>query len=207
MYSGDETINLGDGKPVHSVLDFWRWAHNTLDDRFERGVFAEYLVYTAVSDRAGKRYDGPYDLIGCNGLKIEVKSVAVSYKDDKLGNDTKSTFNISPVQIWNGWTRTFSKEKIRPSDIYVFAVWTDAGNRDSIIDSNSWEFYVMATSFVNETFGTDSKSVSLSRIKKHRTPCCYSDLYKAVYKEYCEHSCLTFSNPDDPETKNTSGVD
>ena len=196
MYYGNEKITNQGRELDFSILDFWRWAHSNIDESLERGIFAEYIVNTAVADRAdGVRLDGPYDIIGCNGLKIEVKSTAIKHGSGKTGNDTKNSFSIAPVKIWNSWTYSFAEEYSRPSDIYVFAVWKNGDNSNSMTDVDSWIFYVVSTNVINTELGVDTKNVSLSKIQQLRRPCKYSDLKMVIYKEFSEHGNLTFSEP------------
>ena len=76
--SGEEIVH-NNGKPVGgSILDFWRWSASDLVSNATRGVFAEYLVHTALGgDTTAVRNEwDAHDITTLDGIAVEVKSCA-----------------------------------------------------------------------------------------------------------------------------------
>ena len=60
-----------------TMLDYWSWAFSDIMGNTERGVFAEYLVATALGiNNIPRRNWLPYDLLYKNAIRIEVKASA-----------------------------------------------------------------------------------------------------------------------------------
>ncbi len=181
---GNERLRCGEKELEFSVMDYWRWSSNNIANRLERGFFAEFLVQTAISGSAsGVRYDQSCDLIGRNGLRIEVKSAAIYDHSGKNGKQTSPRFGIAPVKIWNEEIYDFSEERSRPSDVYVFCLFQAGEDREKILDIDNWEFWVVPTKVINEACGSTAQSISLSRLKELQPhTCTYHELENEVYR-------------------------
>lgn len=46
--TGNEEFTLHDSATGLTVQDFWRWAYSDLIDNTQRGVMAEFLVYSSL---------------------------------------------------------------------------------------------------------------------------------------------------------------
>lgn len=44
FHDGNAELKDTAGKPVHTLADFWSWAHSDLMGNTERGILAEYIV-------------------------------------------------------------------------------------------------------------------------------------------------------------------
>ena len=69
-----------------TVGDFWAWAYSSILTNITRGLFAEFLVGTALGAVEGTRTEwDSFDLL-CGDAKIEVKSSAYlqSWPQDEL---------------------------------------------------------------------------------------------------------------------------
>ena len=75
-------------------------------------------------------------------------------------------FGIQPSKGRNAKSGKRSMIKIRQADVYVFCVLShkDKYTVDPL-NMAQWEFYVLATSVMNETLGKQ-KTLSLSRLKR-----------------------------------------
>ncbi|MBS1257002.1 MAG: hypothetical protein MAG551_00037 [Candidatus Scalindua arabica] len=97
--------------------------------------------------------------------KIEVKSTAYvqSWSQKKLSS---IQFSIQPTQGWDATSNTYSSERVRQSDIYVFCVLSHK-NKKTIdpLNLDQWEFYVIDTDRLNRSVG-NQKRIMLSRLIK-----------------------------------------
>lgn len=48
--TGNEEFTLYGTSAGITVMDFWRWAYSDLIDNTQRGVMAEFLVYSSVNN-------------------------------------------------------------------------------------------------------------------------------------------------------------
>lgn len=107
--------------------------------------------------------------------KIEVKSTAYvqSWSQKKLSS---IQFSIQPTQGWDATSNTYSSERVRQSDIYVFCVLSHK-NKKTIdpLNLDQWEFYVIDTDRLNRSVGSQ-KRIMLSRLIK-------LGLRKVTYKD------------------------
>ena len=74
---GSERLH-NDGKEISvQLVDFWRWSASDLLSNATRGVFAEFLIASALGlvDNVRSEWDS-YDLKTQKGKRIEVKSAA-----------------------------------------------------------------------------------------------------------------------------------
>lgn len=102
-----------------------------------------------------------YDLETPLGIKIEVKSSAYlqSWNNGRISN---IRFGIQSTKAWDA-NAGYSEEVKRQSDIYVFCVYTSKEKKDSPLQLDRWEFYVLPTSVLNQKCG-NQKSISLNSL-------------------------------------------
>ncbi len=181
--SGNEMFSNG-----RKLSEFWRWAYSNVMGNRERGILAEYIVAMATESDADSRIEwDAYDLITPDGIKLEVKSSAYlqTWSQDKL---SKIVFNISPSKLWDKKTHTYSTEKIRWADIYVFCLFTATViDNANPLDLSQWRFFVIRTDELNKKL-ENQKTITLSGLKLlHHRECNYEDLRQTIFEmnEYC----------------------
>jgi hypothetical protein len=152
------------GVPGVSVLDYWRWAYSDVVENIQRGIFAEFLVASALglasADRVG--WNG-YDL-DYAGYKIEVKSSA--YLQSWLQRrHSRIVFGIGARQQWVEGKATYEDARY-VADAYIFALY---GDRDpltaNVLDANRWEFFVVPIAALVKYVG-GAKSITESRLRE-----------------------------------------
>ena len=79
--TGNEEFTLHGTSAGISVKDFWSWAYSDLLDNTQRGVMAEFLVYSSIRstpppDSQMRENWLPFDVTSPSGRRIEVKSAA-----------------------------------------------------------------------------------------------------------------------------------
>jgi len=171
------------GSPVgYKILDFWKWSMSNILSNTERGVFAEFIVATAIGfDEPIRNEWAEYDLTVNGTLKIEVKSAAYlqSWEQSKL---SAIRFSIKKSCCWDSKTNTYSEAK-RHSDLYVFCLLKH--NEQETLDPlkmEQWEFYAVKTEIINQC---DGKSISLNSLRKLTDAIPYSQLRNKIleYKQ------------------------
>lgn len=150
----------------HSLLEYWAWAHSDIVSNSERGILAEYLVRCAVHAPSPCRIEwDAVDVISPEGIRIEVKSSAYlqTWKQEKL---SRIQFDIAPKNAWDSVENSYASQRIRSADVYVFCLF-NSKDPDTVnpMDLAQWEFYVLATSVLNELV-PKQKSISLTSLQK-----------------------------------------
>ena len=150
----------------HSLLEYWAWAHSDIVSNSERGILAEYLVRCAVHAPSPCRIEwDAVDVISPEGIRIEVKSSAYlqTWKQEKL---SRIQFDIAPKNAWDSVENSYASQRIRSADVYVFCLFNSKDlNTANPMDLAQWEFYVLATSVLNELV-PKQKSISLTSLQK-----------------------------------------
>lgn len=149
-----------------TLLEFWQWASSDLLSNALRGRLAEFLVAKAVGVADGVRIEwDAVDIISKSGCKIEVKSAAYlqSWQQQR---PSKIVFDIAQKQAWDANSNTYSLERKRSADVYVFALLTQRDRqRVNPLDLRQWRFYLLAATTLDELVGPQ-KSISLSSLEK-----------------------------------------
>lgn len=150
------------GKEIDlTMADFWKWAYSDLSNSLQRSRLSEYIVASAMnsagiqssrSDFFGK----PYDLLTEDGFSITVKSAAYIQSLDAERPDCVS-FSISPNPAGN-------KDK-RGSDIYIFCLYKGMAERESPLNLDLWEFYILRSSVLDEKKPTQ-KTITLPSLMR-----------------------------------------
>lgn len=162
-----------------TVLDFWQWGFSNILTNNLRGIFAEFLVGTALGclNQARVEWDS-FDLV-YNDLKIEVKSSAFiqAWHKEKYSN---IIFNIGSRKEYDYETNKYSATVKRNADIYVFCLLKEKSIE--LIDPlnvTQWEFFVALTKELDMHF-PHQKTISLSSLKKITQPSTYGNFKKTI---------------------------
>ena len=183
--SGDEMFHQDAAPLGFDLLDFWRWSASDLASNALRGVLAEYIVAQALGVAEVPRSEWePFDLMGPGGAKVEIKSSAY-LQTWAQRSYSKITFGIAPTRAWDADTGDYSGTIKRQSDVYVFALLAHR-DQESLdpLDLAQWEFYVMATSVLDEKVPIQ-KTVSLKGLMDLGCRKGRFDEIKAMVDEVC----------------------
>ncbi|MCC7306720.1 MAG: hypothetical protein IT173_04090 [Acidobacteria bacterium] len=148
---GSEPLH-DDGQSLDvSVLDFWRWSASDLLSNATRGIFAEFIIATALCIPLDEVRDewGPFDLLTPEGIKVEVKSSGYiqSWFQKK---PTVISYGVPKTRGWNPETNLLDTEARRQADVYVFALLAhlDYATIDPL-NIGQWRFYVLPTAVLD----------------------------------------------------------
>ena len=147
---GDELLHETGGSVELTVRDYWRWSSSNLLDNAARGVFAEFIVASALGVAGGVRTEwDAYDLRADSGIKVEVKSAAYLQSWAQAEHST-IRFDIASHRSWSdsaGWSETSH----RPSDVYVFCLLAHKSQPTvDPLDLSQWRFFVLPTRTLDE---------------------------------------------------------
>jgi hypothetical protein len=164
-FTGAEPFHIGKQLVGATLLDFWQWAGSDLLSNTFRGWVAEFIVACDLGIASGIRRDWEgFDLLTPDGIRIEVKTSGYvqTWKQKRLSTPS---FSIRAAYAWDPHTDTFSPEKARYSDVYVFCLHhhKDKATADPR-DLTQWIFYVAATSMLDARYG-NRKSVKLTDLE------------------------------------------
>jgi len=179
---GEEPFHLAGTPIAGTLLDFWRWSASDLLVNTARGLVAEYIVAHALGIATDGVRDGwaAFDLKTDAGIKVEVKSC--SYLQSWFQKQhSYISFGIKESTAWNPDTNTFEGGRRRQADVYVFALLAHHEKATlDLLDVSQWEFYVLATSVLNERHAAQG-SIGLNALRRlNAGPYDYSSLATAV---------------------------
>ncbi len=167
--TGNEEFTLHGTSAEMSVSDFWSWAYSDLIDNTQRGVMAEFLVYSSMpSSFRSTQIRGnwiPFDVTSPSGRRIEVKSAAYIQAWTPENIFAQIRFDIGKKLAWDNATASYSSEAKRNCDLYVFCLFTSKTKDISPLNLDYWDFYVLPTSVLNEKL-PNQKSIALSALQK-----------------------------------------
>ncbi|MHA6260994.1 hypothetical protein ACXYMX_14000 [Sporosarcina sp. CAU 1771] len=106
-----------------TILDYWRWGHSSILDNTSRGIYAEFLVGSALDALEQPRVEWDNADIQYKGYTIEVKSSAF-IQSWKQFTPSKPVFGIAPKYAWTGVGNEYEKEKRRFADIFISFVYS-----------------------------------------------------------------------------------
>lgn len=186
VLTGGESL-IFEGKSLNRpLIEFWRWTSSNLLNNTLRGVFAEFIVATALDiDLTDVRSDwASFDLKDKDGLRIEVKSSAYLqswFSADQPNKRSKIIFSISPALEWSDNECKYRDNSYeRHSDVYVFCHYTCMDRTpESPLNLDHWDFYVLATAMINERFGSQ-KTVSLTTLRTCCQPVKFGNLKDTI---------------------------
>lgn len=167
--TGNEEFTLHGASAGISVKDFWSWAYSDLIDNTQRGVMAEFLVYSSIrstpSDSQTRENWLPFDVTSPSGRRIEVKSAAYIQAWTPENIFAQIRFDIGKKLAWDNATASFASEAKRNCDLYVFCLFTAMTKNIPLLNLDYWEFYVLPTSMLNEKL-PNQKSIAFSVLQK-----------------------------------------
>ena len=183
--NGEEFLTFSGQKTQYKLLDFWKWSVSDLLSNATRGIFAEFIVATALEiDLSNEARDewGEYDLETWEWgkIKIEVKSSAYlqTWYQNKFSN---IVFSIKK----RGHT-SIAKEKnvfSRPSDVYVFCLLNHKDKKTvDPLNMDQWDFYVIATNTINNVC-KDKSSITLNSLEKITEKISFNELKEKIIGE------------------------
>ena len=162
--SGQEHFKQDDKDLPFALLKFWQWYASDLLDNTTRGILAEYLVAKALGQTDSPRVEwDAYDVITDTGIKVEVKSASFiqSWQQSEYSN---INFNISPTKGWEADSNTYSDEKVRQADVYVFCLLHHKDQKTiDPLNLDQWSFYIVSTEKLSKEVG-NQKTIALSRL-------------------------------------------
>ena len=173
----DTPIPGSEGK---SVKDFWAWAYSDVLTNNVRGIFAEFLVGTALGVVQGTRTEwDAFDLL-YGDAKVEVKSSAYLQSWEQA-KPSAIGWNIPEHFVYDPRTNDWTPEKERPAHCYVLCVYTEEEDRNpaKVLDPSRWKFYVLPTRIIDRELATQ-KTVALSVVESLTDPVPYSRLRERV---------------------------
>ena len=179
--TGNEPFHADRDNLPQTLLDYWRWSGSDLVSNAQRGILAEFLVGSALqmTDRVRREWDA-YDVRTPSGLTVEVKNSAYIQSWSQTDYSTIS-FDIAPKQSWDAKEDTIDSVSRRSAAVYVFSLLAHR-DQNSIdpLNVNQWEFYVLATSVLDERCG-EQKTIRLAPLKalEPEQPC-YATLCETV---------------------------
>jgi hypothetical protein len=165
-----------------TIEDFWSWAYSDVLSNANRGVFAEFLVASALGLTGTPRVEWNAVDLRYRGKAIEVKLSAYIQSWPQKRPST-IVFNIGRKRGCDAATNTSLPTPIRSADVYVFCLYpeTERGRAD-VLDVPGWHFYVLPTGDMDALLG-DQKSVRLNRlVLSCGSPVNFADLKCAVDK-------------------------
>lgn len=171
---GDERFTYNGENTEMTMLELWRWHFSEIYDLQDK--ISEYIVGKALGIKEAENV-GVWTLFDMmyRGKRIEVKETSFyhAWQTDEEPKSQKRSFGIT--KAYDDYKNKDSAFR-RQSDIYIFCLNTG----DTKADSNPlmlehWKFYIIPTYKINELC-KDSKTISLSRVKKLTDEVCYQDL-------------------------------
>jgi len=162
--TGSERLH-NNGKEISvQLVDFWRWSASDLLSNATRGIFAEFIVASALGLGHSVRSEwDSYDLITQKGKRIEVKSAAYlqSWSQKKL---SKISFSIRPSRKWDSNTGALETISERQADIYVFCL-LDHQDQKTVdpLNLSQWRFFIISVDVLNQHC-SGQKSISLTKL-------------------------------------------
>ncbi|MCM1559683.1 MAG: hypothetical protein NC123_09065 [Butyrivibrio sp.] len=168
--TGNEEFTLHGVSAGISVKDYWSWAYSELIDNTQRGVMAEFLVYSSLNTEYPPRTQMrenwlPFDVTSPSGRRIEVKSAAYIQAWTPENIFAQIRFDIGKKLAWDNVTATSATVAKRNCDLYVFCLFTARTKDVSLLNLDYWDFYVLPTSVLNEKV-PEQKGISLSSLLK-----------------------------------------
>ncbi len=152
-FRGDEPI----GDSGKTVVDYWRWSSD-LFENVQRGIFAEYVVATALGIAHQMRVGWTgYDLLyGENKIEVKSSSYLQSWKQKAF---SRPTFGIGAREQWDEETGLFSDPRY-VADVFVFCLFAhrEPSSAD-ILDLLQWKFFVVHSQTLKERFPS-ARSIS-----------------------------------------------
>ena len=175
LYNGDEDLRDGTGKETgYKIKDFWAWSSSDLVNNTLRGVYAEFIVATALGIDLSKKPRQDWDAydLDYGVCKIEVKAsgrvqawhrepdisdLPIDITNEELESfrkrikKSKAQFTIRKTRKFDRIRDRFEEDAKRHADIYVFCLHKPEKEEEvEMLRSDQWEFYIIPTRLLNE---------------------------------------------------------
>ena len=182
---------MGPGRPdtvpgvqlsAEQLEAFRRWALGNLAENRNRGLFAEWLVGTALGVAGKERLEWDQADLRYQDRLIEVKASGrgQAWPQDK---PSRPTFDIRQrTRSWNAETNTIEEfdPPRRAADLYVFCLHQAyPATNDNVADLHEWEFWVVSTETLDARLG-DQKTIGLSRLGQLADPVSWGELLEEI---------------------------
>ena len=150
------------------LAHFRYWAGGNLVDNRNRGIFGEWLVGQALGVIEEGEIRQEWDAVDLRygDLMIEVRTSRRSQTWNKEGSSTPRFGIRRQKRAWfadtGDWIVYDSPQ--RTADVYVFCLHqTVPATNDNVADPESWSFWVVATSAIDNELG-DQKSIGIKKL-------------------------------------------
>ena len=177
LKTGDEPLVYHGTDTGFRLLDYWQWSASDIVSNATRGIFAEFIVASALHlDTSIPRDEwSALDITSPKGTRIEVKSSAYLQSWTQSA-PSKIRFSIRPARA----TGNMEEKPTRQSDAYVFCFLKHL-DKDTLnpLNLDQWDFYVLATKDIDGLMGK-STSISLNSVRKLATAVPYAGLREAI---------------------------
>ena len=172
------------GTMLFDLTEFQRWATGNLVENRNRGIFGEWLVGQALGVIGDGEFRQEWDAVDLhfNGLSIEVKTSGLSQTWNQSGRSSPRFGIARQKRAWfadaDDWI-TYDEPK-RSADVYVFCLHRPVpATNENVADTDSWSFWVVATSTLDNEFG-DQSSVGASTLDQLTEQVDWSGIQTAV---------------------------
>ena len=161
---------------------FRRWALGNLVENRNRGLFAEWLVGTALGVTEKERLEWDEADLRYRDRLIEVKA---SGRGQAWPQDRPSTptFDIKQrTRSWNARTNNIEEfdRPRRAADLYVFCLHQSyPATNDNVADLDEWAFWVVPTATIDADLG-NQKTIGVSRLEQLTDPVAWGELPESI---------------------------
>ena len=183
--NGNEYLTFSGKNTRYKLLDFWKWSVSDLLSNTTRGIFAEFIVASAMEiDLSNEARDewSEYDLETWEWGKIKIEVKSSSF----LQTWVQRNFSNIVFSIKKRGKTSITKEKntfFRPSDVYVFCLLNHKDKKTvDPLNMNQWSFYVVSTKIINDVF-KEKFSISLGSLEKITEKIEYNELKEKIISE------------------------
>ena len=157
---------------------FRRWALGNLVENRNRGLFAEWLVGTALGVVEQERLEWDEADLRYQDRLIEVKASGrgQAWPQDK---PSTPTFDIRQrTRSWNAQTDTVEEfdPPRRVADLYVFCLHQAyPATNDNVADPDEWAFWIVSTETIDAELDAQ-RTIGLSRLNQLTDPVTWHEL-------------------------------
>lgn len=185
LKSGEEQLTLNNKDTGVALQSFWKWYVSDLLSNATRGVFAEFIVATAVGidTRQPREEWSAFDLTTPEGIRLEIKSAAYlqSWYQKELSN---VSFSIKLSTYWNSQTGQFEGLPGRHADVYVFCLLHHEDKQTvDPLNLDQWEFYVLATIEV-DNYERSQHSITLKSLQRLTKAVKFMQLHDSIKEKH-----------------------
>ena len=161
---------------------FRMWALGNLVENRNRGLFAEWLVGSALGVAGKERFEWDEADLRYQDRLIEVKA---SGRGQAWPQDKPSTPTFDIRQRTRSWNaQTDAVEEFDPprrvADLYVFCLHQSyPATNDNVADPKEWAFWIVSTDTIDARLGSQ-KTVGLHRLSELTQPIGWTELRREI---------------------------